>query len=139
MNTFMLHIITPERQAFSEQVESVYVPSSDGQMGVLPHHEKLLASLVEGEIKIVKDKSEYFLAIGGGFMDIADNEVTILVSRAVHAHELNEQEIKKARESAEDILKGKAGDAERHEAAAMIRRAVIELSILNRHRMSRHH
>ncbi len=127
---FLLEIITPERLAYSEQVESVSVPSVDGRLMLLPRHTKLFASLTEGQIKIIKDHKESFLAIGGGFVDVAKDQVVILVSRAVHAHELNEIEIEKAKKSAQEFLARAPKGMERAEAMALLRRSLIEDALL---------
>jgi len=130
MKQFLLQIITPERLAYSEQVESVSVPSVDGRLMLLPRHAKLFASLAEGQIKIIKDHKESFLAIGGGFVDVVKDEVVILVSRAVHAHELNEVEIEKAKKSAQELLARAPQGIERAQAMALLRRSLIEDALL---------
>ncbi len=135
MNTFHLEIITPERKAYEEEVDEVSVPTPDGTIGVLPHHVALFSSLSDGEIKITKDKREYFLAIGGGFMEVTGNNVSILVSRAVHADELNEAEIKKAEAAAKDILSKKIKGTEYATAQAIFRRSLLELKVLRRHKI----
>jgi F-type H+-transporting ATPase subunit epsilon len=129
---FLLEIITPQRQAFAEEVESVLVPTSNGAIGVLAHHEPLFSALTEGEIKIDSGQKEFFLAIGGGFMEVTKNKVSILVSRAFHAHELNEAEMKKAQESAKQVIAGKAKGEELASAQAMLRRSVLELKVYRR-------
>jgi F-type H+-transporting ATPase subunit epsilon len=133
MDTFKLDIITPERQAFSEPVESVYVPTPNGTIGVLPHHELLFCVLSEGEIKIETGKQEYFLSIGGGFMQVNRDDVSILVSRAVHAAEINEAEIKKAQEAAREAIKRKVTGDELEAAQMVLRRSMIDLKVLHRH------
>ena len=99
-----LDIITPVRNAFSEDAEFLSVPTKMGTVGVLPHHVGLFSSLSEGEIKIKTKQKEMFLAIGGGFMEVRGNAVTLLVSRAFHADELNEAEIKKAQVAAKEAI-----------------------------------
>lgn len=126
---FHLSIVTPQREAFAQEVSSVSVPSTDGRLTILPHHAKLLASLSEGVIKITQDGKEQHLAIGGGFIEVGNNRVTILVSRAVHAHELNEIEIEKAKKSAQELLVKANKSAEREEALAMLRRSALELKL----------
>ena len=93
--SFLLEIITPERKAYEETVDSVSVPTSQGHIGILAHHIPLFTLLSEGEIKIAQGNREFFLAIGGGFAQISGNRVSILVTRAGHADELNEAGIKK--------------------------------------------
>ena len=132
MNTFLLEIITPQRQAFAEEVESVVVPTTSGIVGVLAHHEPLFSTLREGEIKITHGTKEFFLAIGGGFMEISSKKVSILVSRAVHSDELNEAEIKKAQESAKSVIANRAKGDELAQAQAVLRRSLLELKVYRR-------
>ncbi len=134
---FLLEIITPQRRAFSEQVDAVSVPSQTGTLGVLAHHEPLFCSLVEGEIKITSGTKEFFLAIGGGFMEVIEGKVSILVSRAVHAEELNEAELKRATEDAKKAIANAGKGIELSSAQAMLRRSVLELKVLQRR--SKHH
>jgi F-type H+-transporting ATPase subunit epsilon len=134
MAKFNLEIITPQRQAFSEEVEGVYVPTSRGTIGILAHHEALFSALTEGEIKIDTGSKEYFLAIGGGFLQVTKDKVSILVARAAHADELNEAEIKKAQESAKKVIAGRVKGEELAAAQAMLRRSMLELKVYRRRR-----
>lgn len=134
--SFLLEIITPERRAYEETVDSLTVPTSQGHIGVLSHHVPLFTLLSEGEIKIREGNKEYYLAIGGGFMEITGNRVSILVTRAVHADELNEVEIEKAQKSARDIISKRARGAELVAAQAVLRRSLLEMKVL-RHRHHR--
>jgi F-type H+-transporting ATPase subunit epsilon len=131
---FLLEIITPQREAFSEEVDRIIVPTTSGIVGVMAHHEPLFTALTEGEIKITSERKEYYLAIGGGFMEVNANKVTILVSRAVHAHELNEAEIQRAQEAAKTAISRKAQGEELAQAQSMLRRSFVELKVFKRHR-----
>lgn len=133
---FLLEIITPERQAFAKEIESLLVPTRNGMIGVLAHHVPLFSVLTEGEVKITADNKEYFLVIGGGFMEVASSHVTILVSRAMHADELNGAEIKKAQEAAKTILARRVKGMELAQAQAMLRRSTLELKVLRRRKPS---
>ena len=130
---FLLEIITPERKAFSEEVDYLSVPSSDGVLGILARHAPLFASLVEGELKIVSGGKDYYLAIGGGFIQVTKEKVIVLVSRAVHSTELNEEEIKRAEQEAKDIIAKTSKDTERLTAQSTLRRSLLEMKVL-RHR-----
>ncbi len=133
MNQFLLDVITPQRKAFSEQVNSVSVPTPDGTIEVLAKHEPLFTQLAEGEVKITAKGKEFYLAIGGGFMEVRPKgEVTILVSRAVHADEINESEIKKAMDSAKDLIARKAKGEELAAAIAVLHRTMLELKVSKR-------
>lgn len=130
---FLLNIITPHQQVFSEEIDHVTAPTVNGSIEVLARHQALFTTLSEGELKIgVKDK-EYFLAIGGGFMEvIPGGATTILVSRAVKADEINESEIKKAMESAKSLIARKATGDELAAAMALIQRSKLELKVARR-------
>lgn len=129
---FLLEIITPERKAFSEEVDMVSAPTLSGTIGVLARHVPLFTSIVEGEIKILSDNSEYYLAVGGGFMQVTKQKVTILVTRAVHANELNEAEIRKAEEAALRIIENAQKESERVNAQSLLRRSMLELKVLRK-------
>jgi F-type H+-transporting ATPase subunit epsilon len=132
MSTFNLEIITPQRQAFSEEVDAVSVPTSRGAVGILGHHQPLFSALTEGEIKITSGSKEFFLAIGGGFMEVTKKGVSILVSRAVHADEINEAEIKKAQEAAKEAITRKVTGTELAQAQSVLRRSLLELKVYKR-------
>lgn len=140
MKQFLLSIVSPEREVFAQEVDSVSVPEVGGRIMILPHHTKLFAALSAGVIKILQGGKETLLAIGGGFIDVNTHEVTILVSRAVHAHELNEVEIANAKKTAEELLAKAAKGIERAEALSLLRRSLIELklfeSVRRRHTIS---
>lgn len=132
---FLLDVITPERRAFSEKVDSVSVSTPDGTIEVLAKHEPLFTQLVDGEVKIVSGGKTFFMAIGGGFMEVRPKgEVTILVSRAVNADEINESEIKKAMDSAKDLIAKKATGEELRAAVAVLHRTMLELKVSRRKR-----
>jgi F-type H+-transporting ATPase subunit epsilon len=129
---FRLDIITPQRKAFSEEVDSVMAPTVNGMIGVLALHEPLFSALTQGEIKITSGSKEYFLAIGSGFIEVTKTGVSILVTSAFHAHELNEAEIKKAQQSAKEALSKGISGIELSAAQSLLRRSVLELKVFHR-------
>lgn len=132
MKPFRLEIITPQRQAFAEDVTAVSVPTFNGVVGVLALHAPLFSALTEGEIKISSGSKEFFLAIGSGFMEVTKNGVSILVTSAFHAHELNEAEIKKAQASAKEAIAKHLTGGELSAAQSLLRRSILELKVLRR-------
>ena len=132
MKSFRVDIITPQRKAFSEEVTSVMVPTVNGMVGVLALHEPLFSALTEGEIKITSGSKEYFLAIGSGFMEVTKIGVSILVTSAFHAHELNEAQIKKAQQTAKEALTKHVTAVDLSAAQSLLRRSVLELKVLHR-------
>lgn len=137
MNTFLLEIITPERIAFSDQVEMVTASTASGVIGILPHHVPLFTRLVEGEVKIDKKEEDMYLAIGGGFLEVTPTKTILLVTEAYQAHEINEKEVIEAKKRAEQALASKpTGDA-LIAAESLIRRSEIALKILHRTRKAK--
>jgi len=105
MTTFFLEIITPDRIAFQDQVNMVSVPSVTGILGILPNHVPLFTQLTSGELKINQGGKETFISLGEGYLQITSGKVTVLVTKALHADELDEQRLLKAKMEAEEALK----------------------------------
>lgn len=133
-----LEIITPEKVAFTDEVDMVVAPSTMGTIGILPKHIPLFASLVEGEVKIKKGEEEYYLAIGGGFVQVTKTKVVVLVTRAVNSDELNEEEILRAKNEAESKLKQVSGKGEREEVMSALRQTILDLKLINRRKRQIH-
>ena len=75
-----LQIVTPDKELFSGEVESVVLPGTDGLIGVLNNHAPMVTSLKEGKIKINLDKEEKFFDINGGVVEVLKNNVIILAT-----------------------------------------------------------
>ena len=75
-------IITGEKEVYSDDVDVVVAPGIEGDLGILPHHAALITSLRPGQIMIRKNGEETFLNVTGGFIEIMNNEVTILADSA---------------------------------------------------------
>lgn len=138
MKTFLLEIVTPDKIAYSDQVVMVVVPTVNGAMGILPRHMRAFAQLIEGELKIKTEKDEYYLALGGGFIEITKEKVLILVTRAVKAHELNEQEIISAKKAAEAALVQKPSGKDLLAARILLRQSIVDMRILRKRKVRIH-
>ncbi len=134
MTTFLLEIITPDRIAFSEAVEMVSVPSVTGTLGILPGHQPLFTKLIAGELEIKQKGSQTLFSLGGGFMEVTGEKVSIVVTRAVGAEELDEQKILKAKEEAEEALKNPPSPEQAIATQAMLRSILVDLKVVRRHR-----
>lgn len=139
MSTIQLEIITPEKIAYNEPVDMVIAPSASGIIGILPHHVPLFSRLIEGELVVKKGKDESYYAIGGGFIQVTPEKITILVTSAYNSEEINEQEVLAAKKRAEQALATKIEGDELMAAQAAFRRSAISLKVLNRRRGSRSH
>ena len=69
-NTLKLEIVTPESKIYSEDVEMVTLPGSEGEAGIYPNHVPLMTKVQAGEIVVSRNGNEEILAIGEGFAEI---------------------------------------------------------------------
>lgn len=98
-------IITQERIVFSAQVDSVNLPGTEGRMGILPNHSPLLSTLDFGEVMVRTAGREEYFAIGGGFVEIQPDHVTILADSAEQADEIDVERAERARQQAEEVMR----------------------------------
>jgi F-type H+-transporting ATPase subunit epsilon len=138
----MLHvsIVTPECTAFSGDVDSLSLPTPDGEITVLPHHRPLVSLLATGVMTLRKDGDETHLASSGGFVEILpDSEVHILADSAERAEELALEKVEEARALAEEALKGKRYADEGGHAALVgsLERELARARAIRRHRARR--
>jgi F-type H+-transporting ATPase subunit epsilon len=84
-----LRVVTPERPIFEGPAEFVVVPAHDGEVGILPGHARLLATLGVGELRVRTSGGPVRLFVDGGFLQVADDRVTVLCDRAVPFAELD--------------------------------------------------
>jgi F-type H+-transporting ATPase subunit epsilon len=131
-----LEIITAERQVYSDDVDVVVAPGTEGQLGILPHHAPLMTALQPGELMVRKDGVESYLVVTGGFMEVLGNKVTILADAAERSEEIDEQRAQQAVEHARERLQHREADIELEQALASLRRAQVRLNVARRRRRS---
>jgi F-type H+-transporting ATPase subunit epsilon len=79
-----LEILTPERKIFSGEVYGVQMPGTTGLFEVLEKHAPLVSALKAGRLKVLKDKTSFaHYDIQGGFVEVLNNKVTVLVEGAI--------------------------------------------------------
>jgi len=133
-----LDIVTIERVVVSEDVDYVSAPGIDGVVGILPKHEPLLTALSIGELHYRKGTVEYSFAIGGGFMEVRPDKVTVLADAAESAEEIDEQRAEAARKRAQELMSQKVQTSSDAVQAALLeqtmRRAELRLKVARRRR-----
>ena len=110
-----VRVVSVERSLFEGDADFVKVRSLEGELGILPRHSPLLAALAPGELRIDKTGggSEHIF-IGGGFMEVLPERVTILADVAEHADEINLERAEASRKAIGERLAGQVrDDAER--------------------------
>ncbi len=131
--TLKLEIVTPDAQAYSEDVDMVTLPGAEGEMGIYPQHVPLVAQIVPGEIIVRKDGRDYFLAVGEGFVEITGERVAIMTDMAIRAENIDEAKAEEARRRAEARLAEHLDDEEAAIVTAALTHSLAQLKV-KRHR-----
>lgn len=108
--SFQLDIVTPEKTIFSDSVDDVYLPGSEGEMGILAMHSALVAPLQPGELRYLKDGKVEELAVGEGFVEVTGDKVSVLIDLAIGEDAIDEHQVEEAMKRAKNALDGVVGD-----------------------------
>lgn len=135
--TIKFEIVTPERVVFSKEILHIVVPTTSGEITVLPDHIALVSVLKPGVLEVrLADNSSEIISVSGGFVEVTKDKVVILADTAERAEELNEERIRAAQERAEK-LKEEAKDVDDVQFTAMaakIEKEMARLHAINRWR-----
>jgi F-type H+-transporting ATPase subunit epsilon len=128
-----LEIVTPERLAYSDEVDEVIVPGSEGELGILPRHAPLVATLGAGELRIKKGNEWESFAVFGGFVQVRPDKVVVLAETADLASEIDLERAKAARQEAERALEqGAREPADLAAAQAALQQALLHIRVAER-------
>jgi F-type H+-transporting ATPase subunit epsilon len=133
-----VQIVTAEREVFAEEdVDMVVAPGAEGVLGILPRHAPLLTTLVPGVVRIKRGGAEEAMAVGGGFLQVARDQVLILADTAERADEVDEARAEEARRRAHETLAEAINSGQRLRAEAarvMLRREEARIHVARRRR-----
>ncbi len=132
-----LEITTPERTVFEQEVDSVTVPTAEGEITVLPNHASLVGLVVPGALTVRVGDDEKYLAVAGGAIEIMPgSRCIILTDSADRAEDLVVEEIEKAKAramAAYEEAKGK-DDVAYADASVHLERELNRLKVARKHR-----
>jgi F-type H+-transporting ATPase subunit epsilon len=131
-NTLKLEIVTPEGSVFSDDVEMVTLPGSEGDLGIYPLHVPLMTQIVAGEISVKKNGQDIFLAVGEGFAEITGERVAILTDMAIKAENIDEAKAEEARKRAEARLAEITDDEQAAIVNAALSHSLVQLKVKRR-------
>lgn len=135
---FKLNIVTPERLIWSDEVDQVTLPTLQGEITVLARHVPMVSILQAGEIKIRRNQETIYMAVTGGFIQVAEKQTTILADAAERAEEIDIERAERAREKARQQMTEKSGNRiQDAEAFAAFQRSLIRIKVANRRRKQR--
>src|SRR5436190_7956007 len=136
MATLHLEIVTPEKLAYSSDVESVVIPAVEGEMGVLPQHIPLMTQIHAGELVITKGGHKEYLAVGEGFVTVTQTSVNVLTDMAINWEHIDEGAAEAAIKRAQEALANKAnlGSEETAAVQAALSKSLAQLHVKRRRR-----
>jgi F-type H+-transporting ATPase subunit epsilon len=114
---YPLRVVSVERSLFEGDVEFIIANGADGELGVLARHAPLMTILKPGPLRIqeVYGGAEQILFVGGGFLEVLPDRVTVLADVAEHADEISVERAEEARRRAQEKLAGTLTTAEETE------------------------
>ncbi len=122
-----LEVLTPEKQAISLEVSSVYLQGSEGRFGILPLHTALIARLDFGAMTYQVGKDSKDVLCGSGIVEVQDDKVTVLVKSAEAKEEIDVERAKSAMARAKSRRDSKDREIDMLRAEAALYRAVQRL------------
>jgi len=130
-----LEIVTPEARVYSDTIDTVVIPTTSGEIGILPGHIPLLTQVAAGALRVTKDGISQLLAVSGGFAQIAGDTVSVLAQSAIEAEKIDEQAAETAMKRAEEELrKGTSSlpPAEIERLEGIVRFSVAQIGVRRR-------
>jgi len=110
-----LRVVSVERSLFEGDVDFIVATGAEGELGILPRHAPLMTILKPGALKIKQGGEEQLLFVGGGFLEVLPDRVTVLADVAEHAEEISIASAEEARRRAQEKLAGTLTSAEETE------------------------
>ena len=135
--TIHVDIVSAEGEIFSGEAEMVFVPATEGELGITPRHAPLLTLIKAGEVRVKTATGEQSVFVGGGALEIQPRKVTILADTAVRAHDLDEVAALAAKQRAEEALAGAGDKMDQARALAELAMAAAQLKLLEKIRKTR--
>ena len=130
-----LEIVTPEARVLSEEVDSVVLPGSEGELGILPQHAPLVTTLKPGELRYtLRGKTEEYV-VGEGLVEVTGTGVRVLTDAALNEAGIDEAHVQEALERAQARLKEKdLGHEEVAAVEALIAKSAAQLHFKRKRR-----
>ena len=130
MSTILLEVATPDKgEVFSKDINMLITRSICGELGILPKHARLLTELIPHAMRIKVDGGETQLFVGGGFMEVTPDKITILADSAESPDDIDVDRAKSAYKRAEERLAKKSPDIDIDRAEAALARAKARLLV----------
>lgn len=99
-----IEIVTPEAKVYEDTIDSVVMPTTSGEIDILPGHIPIVTEIQAGELIVDKSGTRQSLAISKGFAQCVGDKISILAEDAIHIDEIDESAVEEAQKRAEEAL-----------------------------------
>lgn len=130
--TLHITVVTPEKVLIDTEADEIIIPTTSGEITVLPQHVPLITQLAPGELTIKLNGKTEHLVIVGGFLEVADKAITLLADYAVSGKDINAVKAQEAKERAEKAMKESKNEVDFATAQTEFLRAIQELKVAGR-------
>jgi F-type H+-transporting ATPase subunit epsilon len=132
-------IVSQDRMVFEDDVDSVIIPGSMGEMGILPNHAPMLATMSFGVIRVYKGEKEEAFTVAGGLVEVQPKIITVLADVAENVREIDVARAQAAQRRIEEIMaEGPPADPDTYlKMEAALRRSKLRLDAARRYRQQR--
>ncbi|HLW26065.1 MAG TPA: F0F1 ATP synthase subunit epsilon [Steroidobacteraceae bacterium] len=131
--TIHVDIVSAEGEIFAGEATQVFLPGSQGELGIYPRHAPLLTTLKPGVVRVHSEgQEEQVFYVGGGALEVQPHLVTVLADTAARARDLDESAAQAAKQQAEDALRSRSDKIDLAEAQAELARMVAQLKAIER-------
>src|SRR4029079_2802912 len=132
-NTIHVDIVSAEGEIFAGAAAMVFAPGMDGELGIAPRHAPSLTLRTLGECRVqTPGGEEQHFFVGGGALEIQPNKVTVLADTALRAKDLDEAAALRAKQRAEEALRGATDKLEQAEAIRELSRMNEQLKMIQK-------
>ena len=140
MSTIRCDIVSAKQEIFHGEATLVVATGELGELGIAPKHAPLITRLKPGKVVVTLASGEQLdFAISGGILEVQPQVVTVLADTAVRASDIDEAQVRKAKEEAERVLAHKDPKMSVEEAQAQLAMSIAQLSALERLRKNLKH
>ena len=130
MDTFQVHILAADRTFYEGPCVSLTIPTSDGERGILAHHESMIAAIQPGILRWqAPEQGVQLAAVSPGMIKVEHNDVLVLVDSAERPEEIDEARARREADEAREALLQIKSRQEHQLAQSTLARALNRLRI----------
>ena len=132
MRAFHIEIVTPDGLAFSGEIESILLRTTDGDVEILAGHTDFLASVATGKVRLIIDGKPRYAAANGGFISVKNKEVRLCAITFEFAEDIDLKRAEAAKAKAEAAIQSAKDDRDARVAKAKLMRALSRISVASK-------